>query len=282
MLLNKLQFPLGSMPSWLKSNVILLNVMGSEAYACNTDHSDKDIYGVCIPPKHYLYADKKIIGYDQLEKFDQWQLHGFEQDRVKYDFSIYNIARYFHLLEDNNPNMLDSIFVSQRCVLFSSAIGQRIREHRRIFLSKKCYHKMKAYALSQLHKLDRKPEGKRVAIVEKYGYDVKYASHAVRIVSQCEQILKEHDLDLEKEKETLKSIRRGDWTLDQVKQWFYDRDRQIEKIYYESTLKEKPDHDAVRELLLECINMHHGNIVEPSNNKILDTFKQVRDLINGI
>jgi len=282
MLLNKLQFKRGSIPIWLISNVIYLHQHGSVMYGCSQDHSDMDIYGVCVPPKYYVYTDK-ILEYDQLDIFQQWQLHGFEQDKVKYDISIYGLPRYFKLLQDNNPNILDSIFAPQRCILFSSAIGQILRDNKHSFLSKACYWKMKAYAMSQLHKLDREPEGKRKAIVDQFGWDVKYGSHLVRLILQCEEILQDKTLTLDKHKETLKSIRRGEWTKDQVKQWFYDKERYVEDLYHKSDLRDKPDKSRIRNLLVDCLSRHYGeDKVEDKENRILETFEQVKTLINSI
>lgn len=282
MLLNKLTFQRGEIPEWLKSNVQYLTIMGSEAYGCATDTSDKDIYGIVIPPKNLIQSDNLLLGFDEIPVFNQWQKHHHEENGFSYDFSIYSITRYFKLLLENNPNMLDSIFTPDRCVLFSTFIGQKIKQNRHLFLSKQCFYKMQAYAMSQLHKLDRKPEGKRVAIVEKYGFDVKYASHAYRIVSECENILIDHDLDLEKHKETLKSIRRGDWALQQIKDWFYDKNKYIEELYRTSTLRNKPDATKIRELLVECIESHYGTVTKSSDSQILDAMRQINSIINNV
>ena len=46
--------------------------------------------------------------------------------------------------------------------------------------------------------------------IVKHGYSTKFAYHIVRLLNEVEQILTEHDLDLERNREQLKSIRRGD------------------------------------------------------------------------
>ena len=61
---------------------------------------------------------------------------------------------------DNNPNMIDSLFVSQRCVLHCSPIGDLVRQNRKLFLHKGIFFKLKGYSYSQLHKMRiKKPEG---------------------------------------------------------------------------------------------------------------------------
>jgi hypothetical protein len=53
---------------------------------------------------------------------------------------------------------------------------------------------------------------------------------------------------------------RGEWSLDQLKQYFQDKERSLEKVYSESTLQYKPNEEKIKNLLLECLEMHYGNI----------------------
>ena len=87
----------------------------------------------------------------------------------------------------------------------------------RRFLHKGAWHKFKGYAYSQLNKIQTKsPTGKRAELVEAHGYDVKFAYHVVRLLLEVEQILVAGDIDLECDREQLKAIRRGEWTLPQL------------------------------------------------------------------
>ena len=51
----------------------------------------------------------------------------------------------------------------------------------------------------------------RLGTVRRFGYDVKFGYHVVRLLNQVEQILTESDMDIEQNREQLKAIRRGDW-----------------------------------------------------------------------
>ena len=102
--------------------------------------------------------------------------------------------------------------------------------------------------------------------------------HVIRLALQAEQILVEHDLDLERNGEILKSIRRGEWTLDQVDQWATEKERALELSYAAATLRHTPDEDAIRALLLECLEMHYGNLDasvtrNPSIDRLLDDLR---------
>jgi predicted nucleotidyltransferase len=241
-------------------------LMGSVAYGVSNDTSDMDVYGFSIPPKEMVFPHLagEIQGFGrQKKKFEQYQQHHvYRQDNKKeYDLSIYSIVKYFQLCMDNNPNMIDSLFVPQRCVLYCSKIGNMVRERRRDFLHKGSWHKFKGYSFSQVNKMKTKnPDGKRKEIVEKYGYDLKFAYHTVRLLNEVEQIMMEHDLDLQRNREQLKAIRRGEWTLDQVEQYFDEKERALEDLYIKSTLPYKPDEKKIKQLLFDCLEEHYGSL----------------------
>lgn len=253
-------------PSFLIDNTQYLVQMGSEAYGVSSDSSDIDVYGWCIPPKDVIFPHLRgeIIGFGrQIQRFEQFQQHHvIDMDSSKeYDFTIYNIVKYFQLVMENNPNMIDSLFVPVRCILHMSEIGNIVREHRKLFLHKGAWFKFKGYAYSQLHKMQTKtPQGKRVETVEQYGYDVKFAYHLVRLLNEIEMILIEGDLDLERNREQLKSIRRGEWTEEQIVSYFNKKESELESLYTSSTLPYKPDEDAIKELLLNCLEAHYGSL----------------------
>lgn len=253
-------------PSFLPDNTHYLVIMGSQAYATNQDDSDWDIYGWCIPHKETIFPHLagEIFGFgNQVKRFDQWQQHHIEDKsaRKQYDFTVFNIIKYFQLVMENNPNMIDSLFVPQHCIIHSSRLGEMVRENRKLFLHKGCWHKFKGYAYSQIHKAkSQSREGKRAEVVEKFGYDVKFASHCVRLMNEVEQILVEHDLDLQRNSEQIKSIRRGEWTLAQVEEYFCRKEAELETAYANSTLPYGPDESVIKSLLITVLKEHFGDL----------------------
>lgn len=169
-------------PRWLPDNVMYEVIMGSNAYGVSHDDSDLDIYGWCIPPKQEIFPALKglVPGFDEIQGFDQFQQHHIQSpDDLagkgrEYDISIYNITKYFKLCADNNPNMIDSLFVPLDCVVHSTQTGNLVRENRKLFLHKGSYHKFLGYAHSMLHKISNKQvQKKEVQIVlDKIGNDI--------------------------------------------------------------------------------------------------------------
>jgi predicted nucleotidyltransferase len=255
-------------PKWLPQNVHYEVIMGSVAYAVSSDTSDMDVYGFCIPPKEDVFPHLRgeIPGFGrQIRRFEQYQQHKVidKETRQEYDFTIYSIVKYFNLCMENNPNMCDSLFVPQRCVLYASKIGQMVRDNRKLFLHKGSYHKFRGYAYAQLNKIGTKANSsnpKRQASIEQFGYDVKFAYHVVRLALEAQQILIEHDLDIEANREILKSIRRGEWSEEKLRGWFDEKEKQLEETYTKSTLQHSPDEEAIKELLMNCLEQHYGSL----------------------
>jgi len=163
-------------------------------------------------------------------------------------------------------------------------IAQMVRENRRLFLSKVAWHRFKGYAYSQLHKMQSKnPAGKRKQIREKFGYDVKFAYHVVRLLSEIEQILAEGDLDLQEKgrREHMKAIRRGEVPQEDVRRWATEKERQLEALYHTSKLPHSPDEARIKTLLLHCLEEHYGSlekcVVEPE--KAVQALRDIHEIL---
>ncbi|MCB1712013.1 MAG: nucleotidyltransferase domain-containing protein [Candidatus Riesia sp.] len=255
-------------PAWLPSNTHYETVMGSEAYGVSQNSSDIDIYGFCIPPKETIFPHLggEILGFGTPKtRFEQYQQHHIKDETTgkEYDISIYNIVKYFQLAMENNPNMLDSLFTPEYCVRHCTRVGRIVLDHRHLFPHKGCYHKFRGYAYSQLHKMKIKQpkEGsKRYEDVQKFGWDRKFGYHVVRLATEAEQLLETGTLVLDQNKGMLKAIRAGEWTEEQVRQFFTDKEKHLEKLYETSKLPEYPDEEAIKTLLLNCLEEHYGNL----------------------
>ena len=257
-------------PKWLPSNTMYLTVMGSVAYGVSGDSSDYDVYGFVIPPKDEIFPHLRgeIRGFGtQKQRFGQYQQHHLHDPDAlgghgrSYDFSVYNIVDYFQLCLKNNPNVIDSLFTPDNCVLHNTQVGQLVRERRKGFLHKGCWHTFKGYAYSQVSKMSGKNRtGKRAETIAEHGYDVKFAYHVVRLLNEVEQIMTEGDLDLQRNREQLKSIRRGEWTEQEVRDYFSRKEAELESLYQASTLPWGPDEPAIKQLLLDCLELHYGSL----------------------
>ena len=259
-----------SPPAWLADNCHYLAIVGSESYGANlSGSSDCDIQGFCIPPKDKMFPHLRgeIPGFGTQDKnFEVWQQHHCidQSTQIEYDFAVYSIVKFFDLAMQNNPNMLDIISVPANCVKHITSIGQIVRDNRHIFYHAGCFHKFRGYAFQQMSKIEKgtnKSNPKRQALIDKFGYDTKFLMHVVRLALECEQLLLTGELILNKDSQTLLSVRRGDWTLEDGKKWWIQKERDLETAYTNcKVLPHKPDEEKIKDLLLRCLEQHYGSL----------------------
>jgi uncharacterized protein len=124
--------------------------------------------------------------------------------------------------------------------------------------------------------------------VAEHGFDTKFAYHVVRLILEVEQIMVEGDIDIQRNNEQLKAIRRGDWTEAYLRDWFSAKQSELEKVYAESKLPPAPDEERIRSLLLNCLEDHYGRledcVVAPDRavaalRNVQAELEKVRDLL---
>ena len=76
--------------------------------------------------------------------------------------------------------------------------------------------------------------------------------------------MSEGDLDLQEKgrREHMKAIRRGEIPEKEIRQWAADKEKQLEKLYNESSLPYSPAVKPIKDLLLHCIEDHYGSLEE--------------------
>lgn len=286
MLLDKLsKEKLISPPDFCVSNCVYLTMMGSHAYGVNKPESDMDVYGVVITPKSYLFPHTAGYIYGlkpEPPKFDQYEKHGLFYNKQQYDITLYSIINYFNLLTANNPNIIDSIFTPTNCVLHCTEVGHLIRKKRQIFLHQGLSYRFINYAASQRNKIvNKNPEGKRKNIVAEFGYDVKFAGHLIRLQTEALQLLTEGDLDLQRHKEYIKGVRRGDVLLEDLLNYSYELDTLLLKAQQETKLPKTPDYDEIKKLLISCLEIQYGRIddciIQP--DKFQQTLIRIQNIV---
>ncbi|MBT0770883.1 nucleotidyltransferase domain-containing protein [Kineosporia sp. J2-2] len=142
------------------------------------------------------------------------------------DLIMYSLRKYLSLAVKGNPTALLPLFAPERDVLFCDDVGRELRSLRDAFLSRAAARRFLGFMQAQREalvnggrKLPNRPE-----LVERYGYDVKYASHALRLAMQGREIVQHARLTLpmpEEERQRVlevKSGRAGDLAgvLDQI------------------------------------------------------------------
>lgn len=306
---------------WLIDQTILFGLSGSHSYGLNTPESDLDLKGIAIPPKKYLFGF--------LDTFEQAEV---KRKDVNTEFVIYDICKFFTLCADNNPNIMELLWLDPADYIIMTSIGEKIIGARELFLSKRARFSFAGYAFGQLHKIKshrswllnppkeepnrekyglpkdkalitkdqtgamndlidkgivkdtdlspnflealakekaylqaqrywsqyqewkRNRNPKRAEMEAKFGYDLKHASHLVRLMRMCKEILTEHKVIVKRpDREEIIAIKNGAWTYDKLIEWANKQEKELDELYKTSTLQKEADRETLNKLCIEIV-----------------------------
>lgn len=121
----------------LGKRIILLGLGGSYAYGTNNENSDIDFRGIT------LNLPSDLLGLTEFEQYEDGAT----------DTVIYSFNKIVKLLLDCNPNTIELLGLDEEQYLIKTALGQRLLDHKRLFLSKRAAKSFGGYAGAQLRRL---------------------------------------------------------------------------------------------------------------------------------
>ena len=241
-----------------RKDLILFGYRGSIAHnlyippsePCSTD--DTDYIGIFINDKDHYFGMKT---HDHEEIFEG-----------KDDIVLYELKKFARLLCKSNPNVISFLF-NDKALLKESIVGTMLLDKRDWFLTKEIYSSFKGYAQNQMSKMVKGAyKGymgeKRKKLVQKYGYDIKNASHLIRLLTMCLEVLSEGKMTVWQsghQREYLLAIKKGQWAMEKVEREAKYLFQAIDEAYAVCPLPEKVNTDAVNELLVNMFEEYFYN-----------------------
>lgn len=245
--MRKLNLPKNNFP-WIEKRTILLAPTGSYAYGTNTDESDQDYKGICIPPIDFY------LGLNSFNEYNNSGGKNFKNTKDDVDISIIHINKFVKDAMKGVPNNIEILFVRKEDYLKVTPLGQKLIDHRYLFLSKQIKNKFGGYAYSQLMKLKQnKSNGSaRQELVEKFGYDTKFAMHSVRLLTSAIEILETGDFSTYRpNRKELLEIRNGRYGFEEIVEMIEELDHKLQIVSEKSELPKTPDYEKINQLLIE-------------------------------
>lgn len=237
----------------IPKNLIFLGYRGSIAHGMYippedpNSIDDKDLIGVYFLPKeHYLGFTSKRA--ETREKFI-----------VCYDALFYEFRKFVRLLAGSNPNVLGTLWLDDKYVLYKSDIWETLLSKRDNFVSLEAYKSFTGYAYGQLKRMTASScEGymgeKRKRLVEKYGYDCKNAAHLIRILKMGIEFFKEGRLNVERyDAPFLLEIKRGKYSLEYVQNKAEELFALADKTYAESKLPKTVNSGEIEKFVVSVL-----------------------------
>lgn len=235
-----------------EKNLIFKAMVGSELYGTNTEKSDKDYVGIFIPDKEYVLGLKTC---EQVDMRTNPSDSGRRNNSGDTDTTLYSLPKFIKLAAENNPNIVELFFVDDKHILFCNEYGQALRDSFKLFISKKAKHRFLGYAESQRHKiLSKVPEGGRVEYLEKFGYDVKFASHLIRLLTEGLELLVDGRLSFPiTHNRLVRDIKIGLYKKEEVLAKADHFVSLVEEAYLKSPLPYSPDYEQISLLQMDLL-----------------------------
>lgn len=227
--------------------LIHLFVGGSELHGAKVHGTDDlDIYGVYVEPPELA------LGLDSMPHF-VWSTAGDDRRNGPndVDITLYSLKKWAGLACKGNPTALHFLFAEGTA---RNSIWAEIVSNKHVFLARSCAKQFTGFANDQLKRMTgqkgRGKKGQRPEIEAKYGYDVKAAMHALRLLYECKELVTEGNITMPRpERELLIRIRTGKYSMDRVVAMAQKQFAECEAAARASSLPERIDRAAVSNLL---------------------------------
>ena len=137
----------------VEQRLILLALTGSQAYGTAIATSDCDYKGVFIAPKDYYLGFKSIEQKDTGWATEPGTGKFPMLDDVK-DCVVYELRKFLTLVGNNNPNILETLWLDEEFYCYISPVGAHLRSYREAFLSQKIRGSFAGYAYAQIRRVE--------------------------------------------------------------------------------------------------------------------------------
>ena len=198
-------------------NEILRVEVGSTAHGMGTGADDLDLMGVYIETPEQLLGIAPSKGH----YVSRTQPEGVRSGPGDVDLTMYSLRKYLRLACAGNPTVLVLLYSST--VHATTPLGDELRALAPAIVSRQAGNRFLGYLDGQLQRMRGGGRQSRVPsrpeLVERYGFDTKYAAHALRLGLQGRELLRTGRLTLPMPVDdcaVVLAMRRGEYTRDEA------------------------------------------------------------------
>lgn len=230
--MQKLNLERAGIP-WLERRTIILGPSGSYAHGTNTENSDRDYRGVCIPPTEYFFG---------LESFNEYNTAGgktFKNTKDDVDVTISHITKFVRDAMKGHPNSLDLLFLRPQDFIKVTQLGRLLIGNRHLFLTQATKGTFAGFANGQVKLLKHK------------GYDPKIFAMIVMLLDSAREILETGDYSTYRPiREFLLECRSGQYTEQEAYEIIEHYDSKLKVAADHTELPHSPDYIKINSILM--------------------------------
>lgn len=184
-------------------NEILRGVVGSTAHGTAIEgQDDRDEMGVFIEPP------ENVCGLVPCEHYIQRdQPEGVRSQPGDLDLTLYSLRKFCRLAAQGNPSVVILLWLPE--YIWKNTLGAELVGMREAFISRSSGARFLGYLVAQKQKMkgERAHTVNRPDLVAKYGYDTKFAMHALRLGFEGIEMLTERRVSLPVREPSLSRLR---------------------------------------------------------------------------
>jgi hypothetical protein len=235
--------------------VILRAVVGSTVHGTGVaQQDDRDEMAIAVEPPHY------VIGLRHWETtVERTQPEGVRSGPGDLDLVTHSLRKYARLAAKGNPTMLLPLFVPDSAVVSINPLGRELLNCRDMFLSRDAGTAFMGYLVAQRKRFTRESGGRhgkpRQELIDKYGFDTKYAGHVVRLALQGVELMETGRLSLpmqQAHREEIVGIRTGKMSYEDTVLRTSDLETKLRTAIEHTSLPEKADEGRINAFLQQA------------------------------
>jgi uncharacterized protein len=223
-------------------------------------YDDRDEMGLCIEPPDAVIGNKQ---FEQYEWKTAWERLGGRANRSgpgDLDLTIYSLRKWMRLAMNGNPTVLLMLFAPEDKISKITREGHYLREHMAPhILSRKAGARFVGYLNTQRCSLvSHNGKGRDVTrpeLIERYGFDTKFAGHMVRLGFQGRELMQTGRITLPMpawQREHVIAIRHGEVTMQQALSFAELLQADIAKATATSPLPDEPNRELIDRWLCQA------------------------------
>jgi hypothetical protein len=235
------------------ANTVLRTQVGSGLHGVTVEGTDdRDEMGVCIEPANC------VIG---LQSFEQYQYRtqpeGARSGAGDLDLTIYSLRKWARLAAAGNPTVLLMLFVPEHEIVEVQWPGRELQANADLFVSREAGRRFIGYLDAQRERMLglRSHRTNRPELVDVYGFDTKFAYHAVRLGIQGVELLTSGRITLpipEPERSWLHELRTGGHEKQEALDRIEDLRDQLVRLTDTVDLPDKADYEKLNDWLVSA------------------------------
>ena len=246
----------------IEARTILRGVVGSTVHGLHVSDGleDRDEMGVCIEPVSAamgIHAPFEQLVYRSAAEREG--RHDAPSQAGDLDLTIYSLRKYVRLALKGNPTILLLFFLPREHVMVIDARGAQLQEMADKIISRRAGQAFLGYLHAQRQRLlgERGNGGHgqpRRGLVEKFGFDTKFAGHMLRLGVQGVELMTTGRLTLpmpSPDRDWLLAVRNGGVPIQECLTRAGELEAELKDLLITAPIRPEPDEAAVEAWMLK-------------------------------